>query len=184
MEPMLLAIVLLVATAHAPDSLAAKPKPLRTIVWSELKAQGVELPGTILPATDERPFEALRVENNTGRARTITVATLDPPGITADRWMFSGQVHYENVLGKGYLELLNVLADGETYYSRTLSRTGPSAYLTGDSGWRPFALVFKRWKKGNRPTRILVNVVLPESGVVDLSPIDVFEGFDAWPAAD
>ena len=174
--------LLLAVTTTAPDSLAAKP--MRTLVWSALKAQGADLPGTILPATDERPFEALRFENKTGRARTFTVATLDDPGITADRWMFSGQVHYEKVLGKGYLELLNVLTDGDTYYSRTLAKTGPSAYLTGDSGWRPFALIFKAWKHGNRPKRIVLSVVLPERGVVDLSPVEIYEGFDAWPKPD
>jgi hypothetical protein len=177
-----LLIVVATAAAHSPDSLAAKP--LRTLVWSELRAQGADLPGAILPATDERPFEALRVENKTGRARTITVVTLDSPGITADRWMFSGQVHYEKVLGKGYLELVNRLTDGQTYFSRTLAGTGPAAYLTGDSGWRPFAVTFKAWKNANRPTRIVLNVVLPQRGVVDLSPVDIFEGFDAWPSPD
>lgn len=180
MRVSLLVLLLALATpAHAQDSLSTKP--LRTIVWSELKAQGADLPGTILPPADDRSFEALRVENKTGKARTITVATLDDPGITAARWMFSGQVHYEKVLGKGYLELLNKLTDGQTYFSRTLASDGVMAYMTGNSGWRPFALPFNAWKQGNRPTRIVFNVVLPQRGVVDLSPIEIYEGFDASP---
>jgi hypothetical protein len=135
-------------------------------------------PGTILPASDDRRFEALRVENKTGKAKTITIATLDDPGITASQWMFSGQVHYEKVLGKGYLELLNHLTDGGVYYSRTLAADGPMGWLTGNSGWRPFELPFNAWKQGNRPTKILINVVLPQRGVVDISPIEIYEGFD------
>lgn len=180
MRVSLLVLSLALATpAYAQDSLSTKP--LRTLLWSELKAQGAELPGTILAPTDERPFEALRVENKTGRARTITVATLVDPGITASRWMFSGHVHYEKVLGKGYLELLNQLTDGQTYFSRTLAAEGPMAWMTGNSGWRPFELPFNAWKHGNRPTKIVFNVVLPQRGVVDLSPIEIYEGFDASP---
>lgn len=177
--PLLVLLLVIATPAYAQDSLSTKP--LRTLAWSELKAQGAELPGTILAATDERPFEALRVENKTGRARTITVATLQDPGITASRWMFSGQVHYEKVLGKGYLEILNTLTDGQTYFSRTLASEGPMAWMTGNSGWRPFELPFNAWKQGNRPTKILFNVILPQRGVVDLSPIAIYEGFDASP---
>jgi hypothetical protein len=180
MRALPLVLLLAFATqARAQDSLATKP--LRTLVWSELKAQGAALPGSILPATDERPFEALRVENKTGMARTITVATLDDPGITASRWMFSGEVHYEKVLGKGYLELLNHLTDGGVYFSRTLAPDGPMGWMTGSSGWRPFALPFNAWKAGNRPTRIVVSVILPQRGVVDLSPIEIYQGLDATP---
>lgn len=180
MRVLSLALLLALAMpAHAQDSLATKP--LRTLVWSELKAKGAEIPGTILPPTDDRPFEVLRVENKTGKPRTITVATLDDPGITASRWMFSGHVHYEKVLGKGYLELLNQLTDGNTYFSRTLAPDGSMAYMTGNSGWRPFALPFNAWKKDNRPTRIVMNVVLPQRGVVDLSAVEIYEGFDATP---
>ena len=180
------ALLTAASPALAPDSTSTSAstdagKPLRVIVWSELKAQGAELPGAIMPPTDERPFEVLRVANQTGKARTITVFTLDDPGITESRWMFSGEVHYEKVLGKAYLELLNQLTDGQTYISRTLSPAGPMAWITGNSGWRPFALPFNAWKAGNRPTRIVFNVVLPQRGVIDLSPIEIHEGFAASP---
>src|SRR5262249_18264290 len=148
-----------------------------------VRAQGAgsRSPGPILPPTDERPVEGVRVENKTGKPWTITVATLDDPGIQAERWMFSGHVHYEKVLGKAYLELLNQLTDGQTYFSRTLAPEGPMAWMTGNSGWRPFALPFNAWKSGNHPTRIVVNVILPQRGVVDLSDIEIYEGFDASP---
>jgi hypothetical protein len=176
------ALLIAAAPALAQDSTATDAsKPLRVIVWSELKAQGADLPGTIIPPTDERPFEVLRVANQTGKPRTITVFTLDDPGITESKWMFSGEVHYEKVQGKAYLELLNHLTDGQTYFSRTLSPDGPMAWITGNSGWRPFALPFNAWKFGNRPTRIVFNVVLPQRGVIDLSPIEVHEGFAASP---
>ena len=176
---LLVLLILSPPTARAQDTTAFKP--VRTLVWSELKAQGAEVPGTILPATTGRPFEALWVENKTGKARTITIATLDDPGITSSQWMLTGQVHYEKVLGKGYLETLNHLTDGGTYFSRTLAAEGPMAWITGNSGWRPFALPFNAMKDGNRPTKIVVNVVLPQRGVVDLSPIDILQGLDAAP---
>ncbi|HEV8479701.1 MAG TPA: hypothetical protein VGR66_02810 [Candidatus Eisenbacteria bacterium] len=194
MRPLTLSLALLVAaaTAFAQDSTSTPSststststdadKPLRVIMWSELKAQGAELPGTIMPPTDDRPFEVLRVANQTGKPRTITVFTLAEPGITESKWMFSGEVHYEKVLGKAYLELLNQLTDGQTYFSRTLQPDGPMAWITGNSGWRPFALPFNAWKPGNRPTKIVFNVVLPQRGVIDLSPIEVHEGFAASP---
>jgi hypothetical protein len=177
--PLLVLFLSIATPAYAQDSLSAKP--LRILVWSDLKAHGANVPGTILPAADDRPFEALRVENKTGKAKTITIVTLDDAGITASRWMFSGQVHYEKVLGKGYLELLNQLTDGQTYFSRTLAPDGPMAWMTGNSGWRTFELPFNAWKQGNRPTKIVLNVVLPQRGVVDLSPIEIYEGFDASP---
>jgi hypothetical protein len=176
---LLLCLFVAAAPAQAADSTA--PQPIRILKWSELKAQGADLPGTILPPADDRDFEALRVENKTGKARTITIATLDSTGITESRWMFAGQVRYEKVLGKAYLELLNQLTDGQTYFSRTLDSVGPMMFLSGNSGWRPFELPFNAWKAGNRPTRIVVNVVLPQRGVVDLSPIEIYQGFDASP---
>src|SRR5262245_56237057 len=160
--------------AWAQDSTATKP--LRVISWSALKKEGATIPGTILPATVERPFEALRVENKTDKARTITVATLDDPGVTAAQWLVAGQVQSERAVGKGYLELLNRLTDGGTYFSRTLPPGGPMGWLKGDCGWRSFALPFNALKANNRPTELVVNVVLPQRGVVYLSPLELYQG--------
>jgi hypothetical protein len=175
MKGLVLVIALVVAgPAWALDG--AAPKPMRIVTWSDLKAAGAVIPGTILPPTEDRLFEALRVENKTGKARTITVVTLDDPGITESQWTVAGQVRYEKVLGKGYLELLNKLSDGGTYFTRTLAAEGPMGWLNGNSGWREFALPFNALKQGNRPTRMVINVVLPQRGVVDLSPLSIYQG--------
>ena len=176
---LLILLVLGAGPAYAQDSTSAKP--LRVITWSDLKAHGAEIPGTILPPTEERLFEALRVENKTGKTRTITVATIDEPGITEPQWVVTGQVRYEKVLGKAYLELLNRLPDGGVYFSRTLSPDGRMGWLTGNSGWREFALPFNAFKEGNRPKQLVFNVVLPQRGVVDLSPLTIYQGRAAGP---
>ena len=175
----LLLSLLLAEPSAAQDSTVTKP--FRVITWTELKKAGATLPGTILPPTADRPFEALRVENKTAKVRTFTVAKLDKPGITAAQWLVSGQVHYENVVEKGYLELLNRLTDGGVYFSRTMSPGGPMGWLSGNSGWRPFALPFNALKQGNRPTALVVNVVLPKQGVVALSPLELYQGTTASP---
>ena len=172
-------VVALAAPARAQDM--ASSKPLKIVTWSDLKESGAEIPGTILPPTEERLFEALRVENKTGKPRTLTIVALDDPGITETQWTVTGQVRYEKVLGKGYLELLNRLSDGGTYYTRTLANDGPMGYLNGNSGWREFALPFNALKQGNRPTRLVINVVLPQRGVVDLSPLSIYQGTPTAP---
>jgi hypothetical protein len=176
---LILALACVAVPAHAQD--ATKAKPLRIVTWSDLKANGAEVPGTILPPTEDRLFEALRVENKTGKAKTITVFTLDEPGITEPQWVVTGQVRYEKVLGKGYLELLNRLSDGGLYFTRTLSADGPMGWITGNSGWREFALPFNALKGGNHPAKLVINVVLPQRGVVDLSPLSIYEGSPAAP---
>ena len=178
-EPMkrlalVLALLALAAPARGQDGTVSKP--LKIVTWSDLKESGAPIPGTILPPTEDRLFEALRVENKTGKARTITVVTLDNPGISEAQWTVTGQVRYEKVLGKGYLELLNHLSDGGVYFTRTLANDGPMGYLNGNSGWREFALPFNALKQGNRPTRLVISVVLPQRGVVDLSPLSIYQG--------
>jgi hypothetical protein len=164
-----------------PAALPTAP-PLRTISWPQQRAAGKLISGEIVPPRPGQPFEALRVENTTDRIRTFTVATLDSPGIRQADWALTGKVQYVGVQGRGYLEVVCRFPDGEVHFVRTLARAGKTQWLEGTEFWREFALPFHSFKR-HQPSRLVVNVVLPKRGLVDLGPLTLHEGTAAYRAA-
>jgi hypothetical protein len=92
--------------------------------------------------------------------------------IDAGGYSLVGQVRYEAVEGRGYLEMWSVFADGSRYFSRSLAAAGPTAALTGTSSWRAFALPFAL-NGGAAPVRLEVNLVLPGQGAVWIGPMQL-----------
>src|SRR5262249_48126284 len=131
--------------------------PVEQVNWSSKSG----LPGVVVPAQTDQPFESLRLVNAADTARTFTVAALDHPNVTQPRWVIRGRVRYEAVSGHGYLEMWNVLSKGGTYFSRTLGASGPMQWLSGTSVWREFALPFDASASPDRPRRLVVNAVRP-----------------------
>jgi hypothetical protein len=160
----------------------AAPLPLRTISWPQQRAAGKLVAGEIVPPRPGQDFEALRVENTTARIHTFTVAVLDSPGIRQADWVLTGRVEYVGVEGRGYLEVVCTFPDGEVHFVRTLARAGKMEWLEDTESWREFALPFHSFKR-HRPAKLVVNVVLPRRGMVELGPLVLFEGTRAYRAA-
>lgn len=155
-------------------SAAFAEQTLVEISWDKLQAQHRISAGEVLPPDAQTPFHQLKVVNATGRPSSALVLTLENPGITASTYAITGQVRYEGVEGKGYLEMRSAFPDGGSFFSRTLG-AGPLSPLEGTSGWRRFALPFFLGKSAARPDKLILNVVLPSRGTVLLGPLRVVQ---------
>jgi hypothetical protein len=162
---------------------AAAPREFR---WDELQRSGQVSGGAVLPPETGSSFYTLKV--TAGKSgRSVTVLTIDRPGISTSKYALSGQVRYEQVEGTGYLELWNYFPNGGQYFSRTLADAGPMMKLHGTSGWRAFTLPFDA-TGAPPPARLVFNVVLA-GGTVYLGPLTLSEGgredpsaANGWPA--
>lgn len=150
---------------------AAGDEKLRDFIWSELQAAGRLEAGRVVPADDKTPYEHLVVENTKAGKAVITVLTIAEPKVTRPVYSVRGQVSYTGVEGEGYLEMLSHFPRGGPFYSRTVQRSGRMAGLAGSSGRRPFMLPFHITKTSDRPTKLVINVVLPGRGRVCLSAV-------------
>jgi hypothetical protein len=120
------------------------------------------------------------IDNPSDEAKTVAVLDLKNPGVTAIHYAIEGEVRYENVQGKSYLEMWNWFADGGMYFSRTLGNSGPMRHLEGSSGWRSFSLPFFSDAKSGPPTRIVVNVVFVGRGTVHLRGLKLYQYRSGW----
>lgn len=144
---------------------------LREIRWDELAGAGKLSVGELIDSGHPEGFRALRVENRQNNAAVLTLLTLENPGITEPQYALSGEIRYENVDGKAYLEMWNHFDDGQ-YFTRTLADFGPMQSLEGTADWRPVSLpFFINSDSGKRPNRLVLNLVLPGKGTVDLGPL-------------
>lgn len=116
--------------------------------------------------------------------RTVTVLTLDNPGIARTRYALLGDVAYENVDGRACLEMWSDFPGGGHFFSRTLGDNGPMMAITGTSAKRPFMLPFNS-NPGTVPNKLTLNVVMPGKGKVTLSDIRLVENAEptSGPAA-
>jgi hypothetical protein len=159
---------------------ASAQEVVREFSWSELKKAGQLAAGEVLPGGTAGAAEQLKIENPDGGPRTVTVLDLPKPGVTTVTYALEGNVRYENVEGKGYLEMWNWFANGGMYFSRTLGDSGPMQCVEGTSDWRPFSLPFFSDEKAGSPTRIVFNVVFADKGTVFLSAVKLvqYQGSD------
>ncbi len=124
--------------------------------------------------------ELEKIENTTDQPKTVTLLDVKDPGVTTFRYAVDGDVRYENVQGKSYLEMWSWFPDDEMFFSRTLGTGGPMEYLEGSSGWRPFSLPFFSDAKNGSPTRIVVNVVFVGQGTVHLRNVKLQQYQSGW----
>ena len=134
-------------------ALASPEETLRTFSWKERgeKADSV-------------------VVSSDGAPRTVTILTVSDPGVRRSRYAIEGQVRYEDVAAVAYLEMWNFFPQAR-YFSRTLDVAGPLQNLQGSSDWRPFVLPFYNKVGGPPPQQLIVNVVLPGRGTVEVGPL-------------
>jgi len=144
---------------------------VREISWTELDRDGDLKGGEIIPADDQAPFERLRIANRNPQPLTINILTIENPDVRGPAYAILGQVRTTDVEGRGYLEMWNHFPSGGAFFSRTLGDSGPMECLTGTSNWRDFTLPFLIGDKPMEPERLVINVVLPSRGTVDLGPL-------------
>jgi len=144
---------------------------LREVSWKGLQEAGQPSVGSIEATKGPGFHEALRINNPEQKSKTVTFCVLNEPQITTSRYALSGQIRYEGVEGQSYLEMWNHFPDGGKYFTRTLASSGLLKSLHGSSTWRPFSLPFYINNTDDRPTKLVVNLVMAGRGTVHLSPL-------------
>jgi hypothetical protein len=113
---------------------------------------------------------------------TTTVLVLTKPKVPSHQYRLLGQIKFENVVGDGYVEMLNLFPGRGEFFTRTLAQGGSMGKLSGASDWRDLELPFMS-EPGLLPEKLTVNVVLPGAGTVWLKPMRM-EAFTAAGALD
>ncbi|HKE10519.1 MAG TPA: hypothetical protein VKE73_03015 [Myxococcota bacterium] len=109
--------------------------------------------------------------NGSSVASTQEIVEIESPQVSGDSYALSGKVEYTDVAGTGFLEMWSYFPDGGHYFSRTLDASGQMGKLAGSSRARPFVLPFFLNRNPARPSRLVVNVVLPARGHVRVSEL-------------
>ena len=172
-----LSILLLVAVCL---TAAACPAPAEEVVkelsWKNLKESGELGAGQYIPpgALPQTPFDFLKISNSSGESLTAQLLALPDPAITTNLYALTGKVKYQEVAGKGYLEMMNHFPKGR-YFTKTLADSGPMQYFKGDSDWRPVVLPFSFRQESGTPEKITLSLVLPQTGTVYLSDLKLMQ---------
>jgi hypothetical protein len=111
----------------------------------------------------------LHVWNDRDEPLTVPILKLDSPPITAEQYALQGSIRYRNVNQDACVEMWSYFPDGSCYFSRTAGEVGPMQKITGMSDWRPVLLPFINNPGNAPPTKLVVNVVLPGKGEIDLT---------------
>ena len=176
MHNRLFMLLLAVAFLLTAPSAASAEERLLEFSWKTLNQKGELEAGQYLPpdALPETPFGALKIANSAGNPLTVKLLEIAQPAVTTRLYAIKGQVRYEGVAGKGYLEMLNYFKGGQ-YFTKTLAETGPMQFFSGNSGWRPVALPFSFSEASDSPEKIVLHLVLPGAGTVYISDLALFQ---------
>jgi len=148
---------------------------LREFRWSDLRAAGQLRNGEIIAPGQGNRDECLLMENKGSAPVTVQILEIDQPGITLPVYALRGRIRYEAVEVIGYVEMWSYFPDGGAYFSRTLGESGPMGSLLGTSDWRELSLPFSAAGTLPRPSRLVINLVLPGKGRVWLGPLTLFQ---------
>jgi hypothetical protein len=164
---------LLLLTATAP--IAAEdggPRPLLKVSWKERHEQQKFLSGEFVAGENGRP-DALKLVHREASPQQFSLIEIEPPAINTPTYVVRGNVRYEGVEGTGYLEMWNHFSTGGPYFTKTLAEAGgPLGVIRGSSDWREFALPFNKGSEPS-PTRLVINLVLPGRGSVEISDLEL-----------
>lgn len=148
---------------------------ITAIDWKRSKVAGSLVSGEVISAEKGDPGDILRLSHSGPGPVTLKILTLEKPPITKFRYAIVGKVKYQTVQGKGFLEMWSHFPDGSRYFSRTLAEVGPMGAISGDSSWRDLVLPFFSRPGVPPPSRIELNLILPDSGTVYLSPLNLYQ---------
>lgn len=168
-------MALAAACFMALTTVALAAEQLREIRWTDLQAAGQITTGAVVPGGAGSQEECLMVENKGDGPMTAQLAVIERPGISLPVYALRGRVRYEDISGTGYVEMWSHFSDGGAYFTRTLGTDGPMQSLHGSSAWREMIVPFSAAGTPNRPSKLVLNVVLPGKGRVWLSPLRLFQ---------
>ncbi len=162
-------IGLALCVVFVPVSAAFAEQTAGEISWSKIQADGKITGGQVV---SEDGLTYLKVVNTESRPVTVKILTIENPNVGAPGYEIVGQVRYEGVEAKGYLEMWNHFSHNRRFFSRTLGDRGPMKHLEGSCDWRRFVLPFQFNKdKSGPPDKLVVNIVLPGRGTVLVGPL-------------
>ena len=145
--------------------------PVATVNWGQLKNEGRIKSGEVVPGRDGEPDRLKLVHEKSGN-NSLLLWELDAPPITTPSYAVRGTIRYDNVVGVGFLELLNHFPEG-AYFSRTMDTTGPMQSVTGTSAEREFILPFHTLGQAPSPKKLTLNLVLKGPGTVEIGPLEL-----------
>ncbi len=148
---------------------AQSEQVVQILSWNDLRRSGPLPSGLIL---DDN---ILKLENTNFNPLYSPVAIIEKPAIQESVYALTGEVRYEGVEGRGYLEMWSHFPDGGAYFSRTLADSGPMSVLEGSSPWRPFILPFNNKEGGPAPAKLVFNVVLLSRGTVYMRSVHLVQ---------
>ncbi|MHB0936394.1 MAG: hypothetical protein ACYC6A_08390 [Armatimonadota bacterium] len=109
----------------------------------------------------------LKVENRNSKPMQATVLVIENPNVTASNYYLAGDAECVDVEGKGYLQMLSYYPNGGIVSSNSINNFSSPFALKGTMPPRQFILPTE---SGLRPSRLVLNVVLPGRGTVLLGP--------------
>lgn len=160
----LLMMMLLVSGASAP----AAQKVVQKLEWDKAPERAELVRPTTNPADNQ-----VKIVCQSGQ-ESVTLRVIERPGIRTKVYGLIGDVKYEDVQGRGYLEMWSRFADGGMYFSRTLGDFGPMKSLSETSDWRKFSLPFIS-KENHFPTELAFNMVFKGRGTVWIRNVKLVE---------
>lgn len=109
-----------------------------------------------------------------GSEEAIPLLSVENPAVTLPNHLVAGELRYANVAGTGYIEMWTVYANGDRYFSRTLSDSGPTAKMSAGSDWRRFMLPFQG-TKDRVPVKLEINAILPGGGEIEFRNVALYQ---------
>ena len=133
---------------------------------------GVELKGGTWQK--EQNMDVLKVLMPAGNHQIQLLSISNPP-ITASSYILKGRVRGVNVGSDAYLEMLSTFSDGNTFFSRTQSKSGPQGEFSGSFDWHYFSLPFSIGDRKSLPHSLMLNFVGAEGAEIDLAALQLTE---------
>jgi hypothetical protein len=155
---------------------AQEERTLTEVSWEEVAEAGRLTSGQTV-VDEATGKQVLMVSHGGGGRGVFPLTEIVAPGVTKRHYAVRGGVRYEGVGGTGFLEMWSYFPDGSGYFSRTLDTGGAMQMISGDSEWREFVLPFDRGSDPQpaKPDRLVINLVLPDSGAVWISDLELIE---------
>lgn len=171
-----LGLLALPAFAAEPSS----PPPGAALVMRiEWKGEALP-PGSEVKREDDRLF--LSIKQTTAAPVTLALWHKSDPGIRTKCYALRGTICYSDVEGTGYLELWSQFPGTPapaSYFSRTLADAGPMKKISGTSAWRTIWIPFDATQSATLPQKLNLNLVLPSTGSVNVSDLELYQFSDA-----
>lgn len=150
---------------------------IETVHWKDV-VSNAKFPKVIQAVEDESLGFVLKIARSLDDPQLTEVWTFETPKIKEKAYMLRGKVKYEGIHSTGFIEMWNHFPKPKegAYFTRTMAETGVMGKLSGDSPWRDFELPFMiNDDSFPSPSKLQLNVFLPESGTVWMSDLTLIE---------